>query len=74
MGNSPTPEEILQFGQTVLNAKQLIFKTQVKRFRFTKQNYCRVQDYLLTRLIIDNAGRPGALSNMILKRFARDFF
>ena len=76
MDNFPTPEEVLQFdeSETVLSAKKLILKAQVKGFRLTKQNYCHVRDYLLTRLIFDNASRPGALSNMTLKEFERAIF
>ena len=74
--NFPTPEEILQFdkSEAVLSAKKLFLKAQFKGFRLTKQNYCHVQDYLLTRLIFDNASQLGPLSNMTLKEFEKAIF
>ena len=74
--NFPTPEERLQFdkSEAVLSAKKLFLKAQFKGFRLTKQNYRHVQDYLLTRLIFDNASQLGPLSNMILKEFEKAIF
>ena len=71
---SPKPEEIKDFDNSqivIMATRTLENSLTVYGFKINKQNFCLVRDYLLTSFILDNASRPGAISNMTLHEFSR---
>ena len=53
-----------------MTMKTLKNSLMVYGFKINKQNFCLEKDYLLTSLRLDNASRPGAISNMTLHQFS----
>ena len=71
MSSFPMPEEIskLDKSEVMQDAISTLKRFSLSESTITKKAFALVRDYLLTRIIFDNASRPGAISNMTLSEF-----
>ena len=69
----PQPDDInnLDKSSHVSEAVKVISKLVSVRGPPSRKEFCIVRDYLLTYVILENASRPGCISNMTLKELER---
>lgn len=52
-------------------AKKCLDKYVTSSAILKRTEFCKIRDYIITNLILDNGSRPGALRNMTLEEFSR---
>ena len=69
----PMPEDMILFDKSALveSSKSVLMYLRCRKFNVQKLEFCRIRDYLMTVLIIDNASRSGAIANMTLEEYHR---
>ena len=67
----PTSEDMVQFDQSELveSTKLMFKKVRCEERNLLRNEFCRLRDYLVTVLIIDNASRSGAIANMTIHEY-----
>ena len=73
LGKLPQPDNISNLDKSshVSEAVKVISKLVSVRGPPSRKEFCIVRDYLLTYVILENASRPGCISNMTLKELER---
>ena len=62
----PDDKRVLDKLQHVSEALKILLKLSCVRSSPNRKEFCYVRDYVLTYIILENASRPGCISNMTM--------